>query len=313
MNQIVHPEAQISLTVEDNEIIRSDCDSDADVAVSSHPRFGIFATDRLLVHRVETGSKDYEIVKRSFVRGLSNFRKNIEIVGIHKKNYDWNVIDEARLEVFRVFAAAIARKNGGDPNMKYAWYGGSRDEIREILLYGFRRFENRTASFGRGVYLNPANVPLESVKTSVADSDGLRHVLLCRVILGKPETISFGSQNDQPSSMEFDSGVDNPSLPTKYVIWEPYMNTHILPVYIISFKAKSLTGARSIRIPTSPHMSITGLIRQLTSYLSSSNMFLIKKLYQEYSKNKITRSTFIRNLRAIAGDDVLRAIVQRLR
>ncbi|KAI3696509.1 hypothetical protein L1987_79527 [Smallanthus sonchifolius] len=264
--------------------------------------------DELMVQRLEEGSNEYEIVERSFVGG-----RRIKVVGIHKKKYDWNVMDEARLAVFKVFVAAVASRNGGDPNIKYGWYGGSRDEIREIMLYGFRRFGNRSSPYVGGVHLSPANSPMESVKTSVADSDGLMHVLLCRVILGRPEIVHFGSQKDQPSSMKFDSGVNDISSPTKYVIWERQMNTHILPLYIVSFRLDSLTGTRTLRIPTSPHMSINGLMSRLTNYLSSSKMVVIKKLHHEYRKNKISRSIFIRTLRAIAGDDALRAIIQGLR
>lgn len=308
---------QVSVTIDDGEILKADSNSDSDsdsvteLAVSSNPRFGIFSGDRLMmVQRLEEGNSDYEILKRSFVGGMREFGRNIDVVGIHKKNYGWSVMDEARMEAFKVFAMAVGGRNGGDANIKYGWYGGSGDEIREILLYGFRRFDNRSSSYGRGVYLSPANLPMESAKSSVADSDGLRHVLLCRVILGKPEEISFGSEKDQPSSMEFDSGVDCLSTPKKYIIWEPYMNTHILPVFIVTFRADSLTGVGSIRTPTSPHMSINGLLRHLKNYLSSSKMMLLKRHHHEYQKNNISRSGFIRNLRAIAGDDVLRAIVQ---
>ncbi|KVI05643.1 probable inactive poly [ADP-ribose] polymerase SRO2 [Cynara cardunculus var. scolymus] len=310
MDTTVYFEDQVSISIEDGEVLKADSDSDSELAVSSDPRFGIFSSDRLMFQRLEEGNSDFEVLKRSFIGGMRDFGRNIDVVGIHKKNYGWRVMDDARMEAFKVFAMAVASRNCGDANIKYGWYGGSRDEIREILLYGFRRFENRSSSYGRGVYLSPANLPMESAKSSVADSDGLRHVLLCRVILGNPEEISLGSQEGQPSSMEFNSGVDNLSSPKKYIIWEPYMNTHILPAFIVTFHADSLTGVGSLRTPTSPHMSINGLMRHLKNYLSSSKMMLLKRHHHEYHKNNISRSVFIRNLRAIAGDDVLRAIVQ---
>lgn len=65
---------------------------------------------------------------------------------------------------------------------------------------------------------------------------------MCRVILGKIEPICAGSEQSQPSSEEFDTGVDNLEEPNKYVVWSCYMNTHILPSFVISFKAPSLTG-----------------------------------------------------------------------
>ncbi|KAI7753996.1 hypothetical protein M8C21_015561 [Ambrosia artemisiifolia] len=315
MNQLVEREDQASVILVDDDIAKLeydyDFDSEAD-SLASRARAEIFSTEELKVQRLEKGSNEYEIVGKSLVGGRKDLVKKINIVGIHKKMYDWSVMDEARLAVFKVFAAAVASMNGGDPNIKYGWYGGSRDEVREIMMYGFRRFENKGLQYGHGVHLSSANSPMESIKASVPDSDGLMHMLLCRVILGRSEVMCFGSQKDHPSSMKFDSGVNDISSPTKYVIWEHHMNTHILPIYVISFRIDSLTGTSSSRIPTSPHMGINGLMSRLTNYLSSSKMVVIKKLQHEYYKNNISRSRFIRNLRAIAGDDVLRAIVKGL-
>ena len=53
-----------------------------------------------------------------------------------------------------------------------------------------------------------------SVKGSAAESeDGMRFLLLSRVILGKSEVVPRGSTQSCPSSPEFDSGVDNLSSP----------------------------------------------------------------------------------------------------
>lgn len=76
-----------------------------------------------------------------------------------------------------------------------------------------------------------------SMNSCVADEDGLRHMLLCRVILGKMEVIPAGSQQYHPSSDDFDSGVDNLSAPNRYIVWSTHMNTHILPEYIVTFRA----------------------------------------------------------------------------
>ncbi|KAD2393765.1 hypothetical protein E3N88_40742 [Mikania micrantha] len=152
-------EDQASIILEHEEIARPE--SDLEAPVSSISQLGIFNSDELNVQRVEEGSNEYEILKKSFVGGRRDLGTKIKIVGIHRKKYDWDVMDEARLAVFRVFAAAIASRNGGDPNIRYGWYGGSRDEIMEIMRFGFRRFENRGWSYGRGVHLSPANIPME--------------------------------------------------------------------------------------------------------------------------------------------------------
>ncbi|GJR21225.1 probable inactive poly [ADP-ribose] polymerase SRO2 [Tanacetum coccineum] len=216
-------EDQVSVVVEDHDIVRAN-DSD-DESVTSCPRFGIFAKDELMVDRLEEGNHDYDILKESFL------------------NYDKSVMDVARFDAFKVYASAVASRNSGEANIRYGWYGGSRDEICEILKHGFRRFTNKTMLYGRGVCLSPANSPTESFKSI------------------------------------------NP----------------------IEGEQANIQGSRAVRIPTSPHMSINGLIRQLTNYLSSSKMASIKKLHQAYSMKRISRPAFIRCLRANAGDDVLRA------
>lgn len=76
-----------------------------------------------------------------------------------------------------------------------------------------------------------------SASSSAEDENGLRHVMLCRVILGNMETVHAGSQQFHPCSKEYDSGVDDVSAPRRYIIWSAYMNSHILPSYIISFRA----------------------------------------------------------------------------
>lgn len=77
------------------------------------------------------------------------------------------------------------------------------------------------------------------MKFAAPDEDGLSHMLLCRVILGKMENICPGSEQYNPSSEEFDSGVDNLASPQKYIIWSSRMNTHVLPEFVVSFRASS--------------------------------------------------------------------------
>ena len=75
------------------------------------------------------------------------------------------------------------------------------------------------------------------------DNEGkIRHLVLCRVILGKSELVRRGSEQRCPSSDEFDSGVDDLSRPRKYIIWSTHMNTCVLPEYVISFRAPFLRG-----------------------------------------------------------------------
>lgn len=69
-----------------------------------------------------------------------------------------------------------------------------------------------------------------------ADDNGEKHLVLCRVLLGNVEKVDVGSQQCYPSSVAFDSGVDNIVNPKWYVVWTTNMNTHILPECVVSYK-----------------------------------------------------------------------------
>ncbi|KAL7590625.1 hypothetical protein Lser_V15G41181 [Lactuca serriola] len=309
MDQPVHNQDQEYITIEDDEITKPDSDSESNtkVAVPSYWQSGIFRNNnQLMLRRVEKGTSEYVNVARSFINGMRSFENHVDVVAIHRKNYKWSVMDEARAEAFRRFATAVANRNGGDPNIRFGWYGGFREEIRDILCYGFRRLENSSSSYGRGVYFSPVNNSNASQKSIIADSDGAMHVLLCRLILGKLEPIPFGSQIDHPTSTEFNSGVDDLSSPKRYIIWEPYMNTFVLPLFIVTFKANSLIGVRKERW----HAMMKILLTNFPKYLSSSKMAFIKKLHYDFYKKKISGETFVRNLRIIAGDDIIREIIR---
>lgn len=80
----------------------------------------------------------------------------------------------------------------------------------------------------------------------MADENGVRYLMLCRVILGKAEAVPPGSKQCHPSSDEFDSGVDDLTSPKKYILWSTHVNTHILPEFILNFRTPpSLKGKQT--------------------------------------------------------------------
>lgn len=82
-----------------------------------------------------------------------------------------------------------------------------------------------------------------SLLSAPADADGLRHLVVCRVILGSAEVVHPGSGQTGPSSGDFDSGADNLQSPTKYIIWYPDVKTNILPLYTLSVKLDLHSGS----------------------------------------------------------------------
>ncbi|CAL9091316.1 unnamed protein product [Musa textilis] len=79
----------------------------------------------------------------------------------------------------------------------------------------------------------PEPSAVNRILTELSLPSGLRHVLLCRVILGAAEVVVRGSRQSQPSSHSFDSAVDNQNTPTRYIIWHPDAQT---PLYVPSIK-----------------------------------------------------------------------------
>ncbi|GMQ10314.1 hypothetical protein CsSME_00053367 [Camellia sinensis var. sinensis] len=261
----------------------------------------------------------HEIIKRRFISGLDSLGLDTSVVSIQRNSCS-SFTGQARLQSFHIFARAISKKCGGNANLKYAWYGASRDEIEKIVSHGFGHCgdaENK-GWFGRGIYLSPDDSPIDSVKSSIVDNDGLKHVLLCRVILGNMEVVQPGSEQCYPSSEEFDSGVDNLVTPKKYIVWSTHMNTHILPEYIISFRAPPCSkGERRIqaplRKPNSPWMPFCTLISVLSKFLPPQTVSLISKYHIDHRENKISRHELIRLVREMVGDKLLTAVIKSYR
>ncbi|KAF6157389.1 hypothetical protein GIB67_004327 [Kingdonia uniflora] len=294
----------------------SDCESCTSNQIPSE--FGGFSAHGL-VRLEEDVDGEYGIVKNGFVSSLGLLGEQVSVVVVHKNVFS-SLSGRARLLSFRVFSQATARRHGNNANIKFGWYGASRDGVNRVLVHGFgqgRRPENNGV-YGSGIYLSPKESSLDSVMSSVVDEDGLQHVMLCRVLLGNLEEVLPGSEQFHPSSMEFDSGVDNLFSPKKYIVWNTHMNTHILPEYVISFKAPSCVEGVSIKQepamkPKSAWMPFPILISVLSRFLSPNIISLIQKCHGDYREKKITRQHLILRVRQIAGDKLLASVIKAYR
>ncbi|XVF02461.1 hypothetical protein REPUB_Repub04eG0177300 [Reevesia pubescens] len=324
MNQI-DVEDQVSVTMNNDEISDANSTSNNVIEINSGYAFEFFAKNGLVnieasnLANIESTFHD-SIIRRSFFSGMgpnSEFVKKIKIVAIHKNmNSSWS--GKARAQTHGVFEKAVADKCGGDANVKYAWYGASWDEISKILIHGFDWYRKPGPAnqdcYRRSISLSPAKFSIDGVLSSEVDDNGLGHLLLCRVILGKQEVMTADSNQCHPSSPEFDSGVDDLSAPRKYIIWSTYLNSHILPVYIISFKAPSLRGFKGLleantNKPPKPFIKFSTLISMLSKFLGPSQMASLNKQYADVRENKITKQQMIKKLKEIAGDHLLAAVV----
>ncbi|KAG7592751.1 Poly(ADP-ribose) polymerase catalytic domain [Arabidopsis thaliana x Arabidopsis arenosa] len=307
----VEIEDQASVTNLDNGEIFDSLSDDADSSSS------FSKTDSLIL--LGEGNPEHDVIKTCLLSGMGVVSSDTTIVTI-RKNSSEGITTRAKFLSFRIFTDAVARKHGGDANVKYGWYAGSKDEIQSIISYGFSnrdvgKFENDGCSHGIGIHLVPSKCSLLAASATEPDEEGLRYLLLCRLILGKPELIISGSKQSYPSSAEFDSGVDDLHNPRNYVIWSCNMNSFILPSYIVSFRSPRLRVSRDgfAARPSSPWVSFAALMSMLSKSMDPSRMNLIIRTYDDFRKRKIRRDQLVRKMREVAGDNLLAEIIKNHR
>ncbi|KAJ4959705.1 hypothetical protein NE237_019615 [Protea cynaroides] len=305
----------VSETTNERDISVSD--SESVISGSITPKFESFAGRGLI--RLEEGDKEHDIIKNRFMLGLGPLGRHTSIIAVHKNSFS-GFHRQARLQSFKIFSESMSQKCNGNANIKYAWYGTSRDGVHRIISHGFGHCGNPENSKlnGCGLHLSPENSSIDSVVASVLDGSGLRHVFLCRVILGNMEEILPGSMQFHPSSEDFDSGIDSLSAPSRYIIWNTHMNSHILPEYVISFRAPlCLKGFQRIQErvvkPTSAWMPFPTLISVLSRFLTPTSIAYIEKYHNDYRTKKITRPHLIQKVRQIAGDKLLVSVIKSCR
>ncbi|KAI3777607.1 hypothetical protein L1987_47407 [Smallanthus sonchifolius] len=264
--------------------------------------------------RLDESDKLRGIIEKKFISKLGYIGIDAQVQNIHRNLFNASAITQARLMSFQIFTKSVEKKNGGDANIKYAWFGGSKDEINKIILHGFGSDNiKKNGSFGHGIVLSADQSPLESVESAIVDEDGIKHILLCRVILGKSELVNRGSIQCYPTSDDFLSGVDDLLSPKKYVVWSSQMNTYILPEFVISFKMlTSMSRPKSdvVEKPISPWIPIPDLIAALSKILAPKAMKKIIQFRRSYIELKICRRDMIRGIREITGDRVLLMVLK---
>ncbi|KAL9275550.1 putative inactive poly [ADP-ribose] polymerase SRO5 [Drosera capensis] len=292
---------------------------------SSGPDRRFFRTNEL--ERIDEGERAYELIERRFKGCLGcDVGEKVTVAAIHRRVYgSW--AGQAKVRAYGIYAKAMAEISGGDGNArneKFGWFGTTKEDVERIVEYGFGETEVAMSGrrFGSGVHLSPVCYPVDSVRSAMVDEEGLRHILLCRVLMGRMETIRVCSQQSNPSSGEFDSGVDNALCPKKYIVWSTKMNTHILPEYAITFSvpAASLRGLPPrneiedrIKVPNSPWMAFPDLILALAKLLPPHIMSVISKFHKDYMERKISRHELIQKVRQLTGDKLLVALIKSRR
>ncbi|GER31141.1 WWE protein-protein interaction domain protein family [Striga asiatica] len=259
--------------------------------------------------------KIYSILKNLFLSGLSAIEPGATVTSIHQC-VRLEPLDKARLEVF-LKQLEITKNARGQSNMVYAWYGTSAKGVESILKHGFGEPSVVSCSEGHGigVHLSPFKSLENSAMLSDIDENGEKHVVLCRVILGKCEEVEAGSLQSYPSSMDYDTGVDDLKNPRWYTVWHANMNTHILPECVLSYRPIKSPGsmkpnANRIILPS---VFIAKLFSNLKDSRPLPQLKELQTLWVSFKEGKLGRNAFMKQLRAAVGDEVLRSTIQELR
>ncbi|KAE8669143.1 hypothetical protein F3Y22_tig00112254pilonHSYRG00101 [Hibiscus syriacus] len=179
--------------------------------------------------------------------------------------------------------------------------------VKVISIYKLDWGEPRRAIFLKQSEIIKATRGNSKCKTADADENGVRHLILCRVVLGEVEKVEAGSQQYLSSTVEFDTGSDDPMTPRWYAVWSNNANTRILPEFVVSFK---------------PSINMQGQVRQLCSLeklflkirdsLPPAQFREVATSYRTYRAGAMTMDVLMRKLRLVVGDEILKSVIQEV-
>ncbi|KAM0003877.1 putative WWE domain, poly(ADP-ribose) polymerase, catalytic domain, RST domain-containing protein [Helianthus debilis subsp. tardiflorus] len=289
---------------------------------------------------------------------------------------------EAQLELFQK-QVEITEKLRGNANVQYGWFAAAAGALSGVMFYG--RNGPKLGTYGYGIHLAAVQSNSNHLSTLICDDDenGIKHMVLCRVILGNVEAVQAGSTQFSPSDQCFDSGVDDLHNPNNYIVWNSNMNTHIFPECVVSFKTSPTikgtgplkgqahcaiagnpvgeesmphtsrvttthdphgpsnqdssssnkmgksdpqtevinllphdkvpsVGSSTPKEPKSPWMPFSMLFEAISPKVAPNDMRLLQIFYESFRAKNINREEFIRKLRSVVGDQILRSTISVL-
>lgn len=276
--------------------------SDSESCIINDKFEGLFGD---YLNRLNEDDVIFDIIGHKFLSNLVNRKKSCATIeAIHKMNWSITNTMFARLQCFNIFRVALLENNNNNYDgitscMKYAWYCGSKEEIQRIVSHGFGH--HQLGARGDGICLSPLNSLAQSVQNCVTDDDGLKHVLLCRVLLENGKSLN-------ELTFEVDDDVMNPK---EYVVWSTKMNTHILPDYVVTFRTipclEGIPKAGNTREKraTSPWLPFTTLMAEMSKFLPPQTRNKINKYYKDFKDGKISRQGFVERLKECVGKEFL--------
>ncbi|KAE8661892.1 WWE protein-protein interaction domain protein family, putative isoform 6 [Hibiscus syriacus] len=307
---------------------------------------------------------DSSTVEQMFLMGMSP-SGGVDIIDIKPCS---SSSSKYRLERF-LKQVQIMEKYRGDANVRYAWLACSRASLPMIKMHGLGDCGLSTIPqvYGTGVHLVAAEFTNTSANYSDVDENGIKYIVLCRVIMGKMELLFPGTRQCFPSNEDLDSGVDDLYHPKYYIIWNMNICTHIYPEFVISFKLSNAEGhligsetnhavsavtasrhglqgrlpvlssagelgsinrknsesggsqsndpslgSSTSKTPKSPWMPFPMLFAAISNKIPRTDMDEVTKNYELFRAKKITRDDFVKKLRLIVGDSLLRSTITAL-
>ncbi|KAL4571053.1 hypothetical protein LXL04_017803 [Taraxacum kok-saghyz] len=276
------------------------------------------------------GNVDVETARNMFVSNLGQDLKKVEICDIKKCSGSFM---EAREKLFQT-QVEITQKIRGKANVVYAWFVANGEVPSGIMFYAHAYNNLKLETYGYGVHLAALHSAHKSAMICNGDEKGLKHMVLCRVILGNSEILEIGSKQFRASDECFDSGVDDLQNPNCYVIWRTNLNTHIFPECSISFKtsptqkgnpvdeeiriqdqhASSSKPEKVLNVGSSTHkvLCFPMLLEAISDKVAPNEMIVVHKFYESYKANMMNRKELIGNLKRVVGDQILMPAIYSL-
>ncbi|GMJ06026.1 RADICAL-INDUCED CELL DEATH1, ARABIDOPSIS THALIANA P8 (INTERACTING PROTEIN), REDOX IMBALANCED 1 [Hibiscus trionum] len=335
--------------------VENNCNRDVDVKHSKlvegnqHLRLNL-VPEKEFVDIELSEQLDSSTVEQMFLMGMSP-SGGVDIIDIKP----CSSLSEYRLERF-LKQVQIVKKYRGNANVRYAWLACSKAALPMIRMHGLGDCGLSTIPqvYGTGVHLAAAEFTNTSANYCDVDENGIKYIVLCRIIMGKMELLRPGSGQCFPSNEDVDSGVDDLQHPKYYIIWNMNISTHVYPEFVVSFKlpnAEGVTtsthglqgrlpvlssagelgsitrqnsesggsqendpslGSSTSKTPKSPWMPFPMLFAAISNKIPRTDMEQVTNHYELFRAKKITRDDFVKKLRLIVGDSLLRSTITAL-
>ncbi|CAN6825299.1 unnamed protein product [Brassica oleracea] len=271
-----------------------------------------------------------DAVKEKFVLGMATLG-HVELLDAYRFSGD---TAKDRQSLFNK-QADITKLRRGDANIRYAWVPVKKKLLSSVMKHGLGVCGEfiKKSKYGVGVHLTAANCPYFSATHCDIDENGVRHMVLCRVIMGNMEPLGGDRAQSFTGGEEYDNGVDNVLSPKHYLVWNMNVNTHVYPEFVVSFKLLSIPNAEGDLLSENSRLTLKGakgsvsngtgrvtngdksagsalmpyplLFNAMSSRVTQEEMDLITADYQQLREKKISREEFSRKLRVVVGDDDL--------